>query len=211
MSHTLHRSGSEESLKNDFVILTMGAQGYNRDGCAKKQVKIAEIFLKHNAINCGILGLEGELTSDRLQEALETIPDSAVTHGVFNNERDLTECLTELKAADLGLSIVVSGLFDRVHECCREAGIKPHTVNTSMGIWGNVAEKLPADERIRDISSMCGHGMLPFTLVEDWVKKIKSGRVTPVEAADKLNFQCHCHIFNRERAARIFAELASEH
>lgn len=44
MSHTLHRSGSEESLRHDFTILAMGAKGYNREGCASKLLKVGEIF-----------------------------------------------------------------------------------------------------------------------------------------------------------------------
>ena len=178
MSHTLHRSGSEESLKNDFPILAIGAKGYNRDGCAAELVKIGEIFLKHNAVNAGILGVEGSLTEQRLEEALKEASDNGVTHGVFRKEEDLVACLKELREADIGISIVVSGLFDTVHKCCREAGLEPHTVNTSLGVWGKVNEKMPADPRVADVTTMCGHGMIPFTLVEDMVRKIKSGRLS---------------------------------
>ena len=186
MSHTLHRMGSEESLKNDFPMLTIGAKGFNREGCAPEQVKIGEIFLKHNPINAGRLGLDGELTPDRLDEALETITDSAVTHAVFRSEQDVIDCLKELKEADLGMSIVVSGLYDRVKECCHEVGLEPHTVNTSLGIWGNTEEKLPSDPRVVEVTTMCGHGMIPFTLVEAMVAKVKSGKMTPEQAADKM-------------------------
>ena len=210
MSHTLHRMGSVESLKNDFPILTIGARGFNRDGCAPEQVKIGEIFLKHNPVNAGMLGLDGELTVDRLDEALETITDSAVTHAVFRSEEDVVACLKELKEADLGMSIVVSGLYDRVKECCHEAGLEPHTVNTSLGIWGNTEEKLPKDPRVVEVTTMCGHGMIPFTLVESMVAKVKAGKLTPEQAADKMKPQCHCHIFNTERAARIIAEMAKD-
>lgn len=208
MSHTLHRSGSEESLKNDFPILAIGAKGYNRDGCAAELVKIGEIFLKHNAINAGILGVEGSLTEQRLEEALKEASDNGVTHGVFRKEEDLVACLKELKEADIGISIVVSGLFDTVHKCCREAELEPHTVNTSLGVWGKVNEKMPADPRVADVTTMCGHGMIPFTLVEDMVRKIKSGRLSAEQAAEKIMPQCHCHIFNTERAARILGEIA---
>ena len=208
MSHTLHRSGSEESLKNDFPILAIGAKGYNRDGCAAELVKIGEIFLKHNAVNAGILGVEGSLTEQRLEEALKEASDNGVTHGVFRKEEDLVACLKELREADIGISIVVSGLFDTVHKCCREAGLEPHTVNTSLGVWGKVNEKMTADPRVADVTTMCGHGMIPFTLVEDMVRKIKSGRLSAEQAAEKIMPQCHCHIFNTERAARILGEIA---
>ena len=210
MSHTLHRMGSAESLTSDFPILTIGARGFNREGCAPEQVKIGEIFLKHNPVNAGMLGLDGELTPDRLDEALATITDSAVTHAVFRSEQDVIDCLKELKEADLGMSIVVSGLYDRVKECCHEAGLEPHTVNTSLGIWGNTEEKLPADPRVVEVTTMCGHGMIPFPLVESMVAKVKAGRLTPEQAAEKMKPQCHCHIFNTERAARIIAEMAKD-
>lgn len=207
MSHTLHRSGSEESLRHDFTILAMGAKGYNREGCASKLLKVGEIFLKHNPVNIGILGMDGQLTADRLKEAEKTVLDNALTHAVFSNSSDLVECLKELREADLGISIVVSGLFDEVHQCCYKAGIEPHTVNLSLGIWGNIDENLPADQRIIDISTMCGHGMIPFTLVEDMVKRVKAGRLTPEQAAAKMAPQCHCHVFNTERASRIIADI----
>ena len=105
---------------------------------------------------------------------------------------------------------MVSGLFDTVHKCCREAGLEPHTVNTSLGVWGNVEEKMPADSRVADVTTMCGHGMIPFTLVEDMVRKIKAGKMTAEQAAEKIMPQCHCHIFNTERAARILAEIAMD-
>ena len=210
MSHTLHRTGSKESLQQDFVVLTIGARGYNREGCVADHIKIAEIFLRHDPVNTGILGLDGTLTADRLEEAKKTITDSTVTHAVFRSKEDLIACLRDLKAADLGMSVVVSGLFDTVHACCREVGLEPHTVNTSLGVWGNTTEKMPSDSRITDITTMCGHGMIPFPLVENMAEKVRSGRLTPEQAAEAMAPQCHCHIFNMERAARILAELAAD-
>lgn len=210
MSHTLHRSGSRESLENDFPILSIGARGFNRDGCASEHVEIGKIFLKHNPINAGMLGIDGKLNDEKLDEALNTLTDSVVTHAVFRCEDDVIACLKELKEADLGQSIVVSGLFDTVHKCCKEAGLEPHTVNTSLGVWGNIEGKMPKDSRIADVATMCGHGMIPFPLVEEMVRRIKDGKLTAVEAAEKIMPQCHCHIFNTERAARILAEIASD-
>ena len=92
-SHTLHRSGSVDSLKNDFPILAIGAKGYNRDCCAKELVKIGEIFLKHNVVNAGILGMDGPLTMERVDEALKVVSDNGVTHAVFRSEEDLVACL----------------------------------------------------------------------------------------------------------------------
>lgn len=210
MSHTNHRSGTEESLKNDFPVLTMGARGYNRDGCLPKQMATAEIFIDNNALNVGSIGFEQALTKENIKTAAEVLTDSTVTHAVFTSEEDLISCLKELKDKDLGLSVVVSGLFGDVHKCCRKAGLEPHTVNASLGVWGNTEEKMPKDSRIADITTMCGHGMVPFSLVEAMVKKIKAGLMTPKQAAEKMVPQCTCHIFNVERAERILADIAKD-
>lgn len=209
MSHTLHRTGSEESLREDFPILALGAKGYNREGCADKLRQILEIFTQFPTANIGIIGLRDKVNADNLEQAKALLSDTGVVHAVFKSEDDLTECLKRIKEADLGISVTVSGLFDAVHGSCRRAGLEPHTVNLSLGVWGNTEEKLPADERISMISSMCGHGMVPFTLVEQMAEKVKAGKLTPEQAAEKLMPQCSCHIFNPERAARILAEFAS--
>ncbi len=189
MSHTNHRLGSEESLQNDFPILALGAKDITRDGCAPKLQRVKEIFLRHNPVN--VTGPEKE------------IKDNNVVHAVFDSEEDLISCMKELKEADTGVSITVSGLFDKVHECCREAGITPHTVNTSLGIWGNIEEKLPKDSRIAEITTMCGHGMVTFALVTDIAEKIHKGKLTPEKGAEILAGPCTCRIFNTKRAIHI--------
>lgn len=207
MSHTLHRSGTEESLKNDFPMLILGARGFNRDGCAPKLFEFMKIIVKYETANAGIVGFPEKLTVENLDKAKEVMNEAAGVHVVFKSEEELTACLKELKQADLGLSVVVSGLFNTVHECCHKAGLEPHTVNNSLGVWGNIEEKLPSDDRIKDISSMCGHGMVPFSLVEDVVEKIKAGKMTPKQGAAKLTPACTCHIFNPERAERILSRF----
>lgn len=209
MSHSLHRSGNVDSLKNDFVILSMSAQGFNRDGAGPKLGSVVQTFSKHNPVNCGILGIDTAVTMDLPDEFFQGVQDNSVVHGVFDNEHDFIECLRDLKENDYGMSIVVSGLFDNVHKCCSEVGIEPHTVNQSMGIFGN-ADKLPEKQKILDVSTMCGHGMITFSLVEEYVEKIKKGRITAEEAAAKLTPLCTCKVFNPKRAAQILSELAKE-
>lgn len=210
MSHTLHRSGSVESLKNDFPMLALGARGYNRDGCAPYLYRLAEIVTKYDTANAGVIGFPEKLTPENLERAKPLITDNAVIHAVFKREEDLIACMKELREADLGISVVVSGLFDTVHECCHRSGLEPHTVNISLGVWGNREECLPADSRISDISSMCGHGMVPFPLVEDIAEKVRKGKLSPHEGAARLAPSCTCHIFNLERAERILEQFASE-
>jgi len=210
MSHTLHRSGSVESLQHDFPMHAMGARGFNRDGCADKMYALAEVIVMNYPVaNTGIVGFEEKITRENLEsDAKPLFEDSTMIHAVFTDPEQLTACLKELKEKDFGLSVTVSGLFDVVHDCCRKAGLEPHTVNMSLGVWGAVEKKMPAEEKISEISSMCGHGMIPFPLVEAAVEKVKSGKLTPEEAANQLVPTCTCHIFNPQRAAELIRDAA---
>lgn len=201
MSHTLHRSGSAKSLENDFPMHAMGARGFNRDGCGPRMKQFASIVLKYDNANAGIVGFPPKLTLDNIDEP--NYEDSTLVHIVFNNSDELTKCLKELKEADIGLSVTVSGVFDVVHKCCRGAGLIPHTVNMSLGVWGAVDKYMPDDTTVSEISAMCGHGMIPFSLVEDAVSKVKNGKLTPEKAAEGLTPTCTCHIFNTQRAVEL--------
>lgn len=208
MSHTNHRSGSAESLRDDFVVLAVSAPGINREGCAEKIRQLLDIFLRHNPNNLGVLGYESPVTPENAEDVKAYMTDKNGPVGCFTSEEDISALLREVKEADLGISIVVSGLFGEVHECCRKNGIEPHTVNMSLGVWGDVEHKLPADSRVLDLTTMCGHGMIPFTLVESVLDRVKAGSMTPQQAADKLSPTCTCRIFNTKRAARIIADIA---
>ncbi|NIO07214.1 MAG: hypothetical protein GTO40_04150, partial [Deltaproteobacteria bacterium] len=75
----------------------------------------------------------------------------------FHGREKLKEALIRLKEADEGISIVVSGLIDRVREIVSEIGLNPHTINLSLGIHGRTDRLPPPD--IRQFTTMCGHGM----------------------------------------------------
>ena len=115
--------------------------------------------------------------------------------------------LKELHEADLGISIVVSGVFDDVFDVCRRAGIKPHTVNMSLGIWGRV-DGLPEDG-VLELCTMCGHALISPRLVETLIERVKKGFATPEEMAVELGKQCMCNIFNVERAVSIIHRILS--
>jgi len=110
------------------------------------------------------------------------------------------------KEADLGLSVVVSGILDPVNECCQKAGLKRHTVEFSLGIWGKT-EKLPSND-ILEITTMCGHAMVSAKLVESMVGDIKKGIKSPHDAAKELTSHCCCGVFNPARATKLLAAMA---
>jgi hypothetical protein len=206
VTHTLHRIGSEEELFREYVILAIPARGYNRDGAGAKLKEIFEIYRRHNPINIGVG--QGNIFNSDIENMEARIEDRGAVHAVFNNEDDLVACLRELKERDVGLSVVVSGLFNHVRECCEQAGLKPHTVNTSVGIFGKT-ELLP-ERGVMEIHTMCGHAMNSFSLIKHMVGKIKAGRITAKKAAEKMAANCHCGIFNPERAELLLQKLADK-
>ena len=69
MSHTLHRSGTEECLKNDFPILAMSAKDINREGSAPKLLELARIVAKYKTANAGVIGFPDKITPENIDQA----------------------------------------------------------------------------------------------------------------------------------------------
>jgi hypothetical protein len=204
MTHTLHRKGDYESLSGDYVVFAISAQTVNAKGSAPKFKEFGDIVMKYNPVNYGDMKT-GNMFNIGMAKVHESYRDNSIVHAVFTDEDTVAKVLNELKEANLGISIVVSGLVDRTTECCHKIGIKPHTVEHSLGIHGKV-EYLPEDG-IVEINTMCGHGMVSFSLIEYLSSQITEGKMTADEAAEKLARQCHCGIFNPKRAASILKAM----
>ena len=207
MTHTLHRVGTEESLSEDYVVLTMPSKGINHEGSGLKMRRFFEMALNAGAIKIGDARLGNEYHQGGVEKVIENVQDRAVVHAVFNRKDSLIKFLAALKEADLGLSVVVSGLFDQVGQCCRNVGLEKHTINQSLGRWGRT-DKLPAQE-ILQLNTMCGHGMVTVGLIEAVIADVNAGRCTPEEGAERLFQPCMCGIFNSFRAARLLRETAA--
>ncbi len=204
MTHTLHRRGNAESLSEDYVVLMIQAIGHNEEGHREKVQQFLRIALKHNAVNIGSVSMGGMI--DQAEEVIANA--DKVGHAVFYKPEDVTAVLKELKKADLGLSVVVSGIFEKVDDCIEKAGLKHHTANFSLGTWGRT-EKLPPYE-ILEVTTMCGHAMISPNLVREMAKEIKAGTKTPEDAAKLLAPQCACGVFNTRRAAKQLKAMAGK-
>ncbi|TET08446.1 hypothetical protein E3J84_06210 [Candidatus Aerophobetes bacterium] len=202
MSHTMHRLGDRDSLKDDFVVLAIAAHGVNAKGAASKFKNFFDIVTKYEPSNFGDMKQGNKLILEK-ERIKQNFRDNSIVHGVFNNEGSVVQVLKELKEANLGLSIVVSGIIEKVNEICRKAGLKRHTVEQSLGIWG-ATEKLPSRETL-EIITMCGHGMISSDFVEYLVEMIAEGRMTARKAAEKMGKLCICGIFNIPRAERLLS------
>lgn len=207
MTHTLHRQGSKESLDKDYIFLCMAAKGFNEDGADEKMREFLRIMMRHNPVNAGDMR-SGNMFNSDMDDILSKVTSTSIVHGVFIDSDTATKVLQELKDADLGMSVVVSGPFDSVDCICEAAGLKPHSVDFSGGIWGKT-EKLPGNDLL-EVTTMCGHAMIAANLVKSMADEVKAGRKTADEAAKVLAPQCACGIFNPDRAAKLLTAMAGK-
>ncbi len=204
MTHTLHRHGTLENLGEDFVVFTMSAKTVNARGSAEKMKKFFEILEKYNPLNYGDMKTGNRFNTDR-DTIYNNIRDNSIVHFVFTDKSVVGQILKELKEAELGTSVIVSGLVDVTDQLCKQANLKMHTVEFSGGIHGKV-ELLPAGP-ILEITTMCGHGMVAANLVKEMIQQVQKGKKTLRDAAVELAKPCQCGIFNVERAEKLLAKL----
>jgi hypothetical protein len=207
MTHTLHRFGTPDDLAGDFVVFAMSAKGINEIGSAEKLRRFFELALAHQPVNGGDMKTGSLLTHSR-QAILDGIQDVSIVHAVFADEAAVAAVLRDVKAADLGLSVVVSGLAGRVEACAHAAGLRRHTTEWSLGVWGRT-ERLP-DQGVMEVTTMCGHGLVAAERVARAARQVRLGRVTAEAAAREVASACVCGIFNLERAARLLQAMAAQ-
>ena len=204
MTHTLHRRGDRENLSGDFVVFTMSAKGFNEEGSGETMKKFLDVLLRHDPVTFGD-GITGNNQVKTREEILENIDSISVVHGVFTDPAVVSDVLRDLKKAGISTSVIVSGIHDETEKCCRSAGLQKHTVEHSMGYFGQV-KRLP-DHEFMEITSMCGHAMVPANLVEKLLREIKRGKKTYREAAVELTRPCHCGVYNTVRAEKLLKRL----
>jgi len=205
MTHSLHRRGTAESLSQDYVMLCLTAIGFNDENHDPKLQEFLRIALRHDPVNIGAISL-GNMYSNSKEEVVDNA--HGIVHAVFVKQDQVVDVLKDVEKAGLGMSVVVSGIFEKVDECLSKAGLKHHTANFSLGIWGKT-EKLP-DNDVLEVTTMCGHAMIAANLVKSMADEVKAGRKTADEAAKVLAPQCACGIFNPDRAAKLLTAMAKK-
>jgi Fe-S-cluster-containing dehydrogenase component len=210
MSHTNHRQGNAESLSNCVVVLAMAAQGVNTETGPEKLKQFLEMAGRFGPVNAGNMKA-GNLRTVGGIDGLVADPTKlkgGIVHAAFNSEDKLVEFLKELHRVDLGISVIVTGLFDHTRECCRQADLHPHTAEYSLGIFGKT-ERL-ADPGIMEVTTMCGHGQISFNLVSRMVKDVTRGVMTLEEATEALTRPCICGIVDPTRIRRLLERLVTD-
>lgn len=207
MTHTLHRRGTRESLSKDYVFLMMPSKDVNHENSAPKLRKFFRLAQKNGSVKIGNCRNGNEYYLGSEEKVIEAVEDRAVIQAVFNDKNKVINMMKDLKKEDIGLSVVVSGLLDEVDDCCEKSGLQRHTVNQSMGIWGN-KEELPSEKTL-ELNTMCGHGMVTVNLINDIIDKIEKGKISIEDGAEELFKPCMCGIFNTKRAEELLKEITN--
>jgi hypothetical protein len=134
--------------------------------------------------------------------------DKAYIGATYTDHSRLKDVLEKLKAADLGMSVVVTGKYESVFQILKDVGLKPHTVNMSLGFFGK-SERVPSEE-ILAISTMCGHGMVTRQRIKNIVGDVKKSKCSAKEGGEKLASTCTCGIFNPKAASEILVKIAEK-
>jgi hypothetical protein len=190
-----------KSLENDFVILITPAIGINDKGSGIKLQKYLEILIEEEITNIGDVEHGSIMSGVDPETFISYLEDGKRIRASISDKTKLTKIIERFKREDLGLSITVSGLIDKIFDMSKELGITPHTINMSLGVWGK-KELLPSKE-ILAITTMCGHHMISKSLVTEMISKIQKGKISPEKATEKIGKLCVCGIFNPERCIQF--------
>jgi hypothetical protein len=222
MTHTLHRilelTGND--FNNDLVVMMMAAKGFNKGKSADKKKSFLEGVIKFDPVNYGEgvrLFLPDKLDGKDqkfFNNILTSLNDDSTPVAVFDESSKVASLLKYLKKKDLGLSVIVSGKVSLVYELLKDPEIslrsyaleqRVYKNEDRVGVYGNYY-LLPSLKEL-EIQSMCGHGMIPYSLIKRVSFDLKLGRIDIDEAARILERPCSCGIFNREKAKEILKQI----
>jgi len=205
MTHTLHRSGTPESLLNDFPWLMYWSRGINDVNVREKNLKFIEAA---EAVRCENWGEQkiGNTLDCSSEQIKQKLTETSRVRGVFTSRQQVIDFLRFIKKEDMGMCVTITGVLSEVLRACCEADLNPHTINFSLGVWGK--KSLLPPEEVLDITTMCGHHMISAALVDKLIEDIGRGKTTPGGAAKRCARLCPCGIFNYLRAAVLFEGAA---
>ncbi|MDR3561587.1 MAG: hypothetical protein P4N59_09155 [Negativicutes bacterium] len=201
MTHTLHRRGTEESLKNDYVLLVTAASGINHVDSRDKLLKVLEVVWEVGPANVGSQHLGTILQGYSLEEIKAALNEVPRVRCAFSSKEKMQEIIRRLHELDLGMSVTVEGPTEDIIAMSKELGIQPHSINLSLDIWGK-KDELPSEE-VLEFVTMCGHGLISQNLVKKLIEDVKKGRKSPEQAAVQIGIPCVCGIYNPDRAVEL--------
>ncbi|MDI3535312.1 MAG: hypothetical protein PWQ82_1677 [Thermosediminibacterales bacterium] len=206
MTHSLHRRGNLENLKDDYVVLVTPAVGINHKDSKEKLRKIIDKIFELGPNNIGSYETGTVFSGATIEQIKEQLSETPRVRCCFDDKEKVKKLIKFIKDNDFGLSVTISGLIDDVKSMAKEENLSPHSINLSLGIYGKTDE-LPSEE-VLEFVTMCGHGMISRYLVEKLIDDVKKGRKTPQKAAEIMAKPCVCGIFNVKRAKQLLEKYA---
>ncbi|MBI4527392.1 MAG: hypothetical protein HY695_26665 [Deltaproteobacteria bacterium] len=236
MTNTMHRQGSVESLRQDYIIFATTVAGFNRKGSEKANNKFIEIMLKHRPVNMGLTrhvaekekqpNFIWEAIRDRFRgrryqngqptEATLRSWEEALKQGSGEGPRlrnhAVFDSMDNFAAAIRDVKEADLGLcvnVNAVHEDTDRAARAAGIIRHTIEHSLGVhgrVDRLPSTE-ILELSTMCGHGMVSFNLVRKMLYLLSMGQISLDRAAELLAKPCSCGVFNPARAARILTQV----
>jgi uncharacterized protein YfcZ (UPF0381/DUF406 family) len=183
----------------------MSAKNYNEKNSNVALREFIKILSKYKVVNMGDMKTGGMYLVDQ-DKIINNVQDTSIVHAVFQDKEEVKKALREIKEADLGISVIVTGIVNEVQDICQEVGIERHTVEYSVGIRGKLS-RLP-EEELLEITTMCGHGMVSQHLARQMLLDMKRGKRSAREVGEILATPCVCGVFNPKRAQQLLEELA---
>jgi hypothetical protein len=187
----------------------MSAVGVNDEGSEEAIRESFRIAQKYMSANIGDLR-NGNIHMKNLdvETFIKRATDRSIVHIVFSDKSEAFKCIRALKEADLGISVVLSGLFTEIFDNCKKIAVTPHTVHYSLGVFGKT-DLLP-DEDVLSITTMCGHHQVSHRRVEKIIEEVRKQKKTIEEAGRELAQTCVCGVFNPKRAEQIIKKIVSK-
>ncbi len=216
MTNTLHRFGSAESFRDDFIVIAVPTKVNKDPDALPKLQRFLTMALEFKPVNLGDARHGGAIRSSNhlspsahwnrdnrpdFQAVIRGLDVATTCAAVFDNEDAAERFVKRVKEEDLGISINISTSIRGAEECCEYADLSRHSVGYSLGFEGKT-EKIP-DADVASLSTMCGHGMISHSLAKKMISFVKENRRSPDQAANVLTRFCSCGIFNPTRAKRI--------
>jgi hypothetical protein len=224
MTNTLHRFGTAESFKDDYIVFAIPTKVKKDPDAVPKLHKFLELALQFNPVNLGDARHGGAIRPSKhlgplshwardnkpdFRKVIQGVDVATTCAAVFDNKENAERFVKRVKEEDLGLSVNVSTSIEGALECCEFADLPRHSVGYSLGFEGKT-EKIP-DADTASLSTMCGHGMISASLAKKMICYVKENRRTPEEASAVLARFCSCGIFNPSRAKRILEDARAGH
>lgn len=208
MTHSLHRTGLYDELKDEFVVLGQAADGINVEGAKEKLIKISYIAEELQPVNFGFSKIGCVHAGVTFEQLRLTYTDRSRFRCVFNSYEKIKRLLQSLKDEDLGISITIAGLMKELQRAANEIGLTPHSVNLSLGVFGK--KELLSSMDILEITTMCGHHLVSPLLVQKMISDIKKGKMSAKEGSIEIARPCICGFVNQERVEKIIERVINK-